>query len=234
MKSFLVTLICTLNSLSSNAHTSYPTMVECPVCKDSVKFHVTMSRTTFGSYYDFQDKGAIGDYYEQLINGCDVCYYSGYRGDFDTTFAESYIDSIKTVTSKYMDQKLDDALEHVIAAEIKMLRPYDNDHIANIYLIGSYFLRNAKKEKQEERRKELQLETIRFLKKAIDEDEYEKDVVATIHYLVAEMHRRRGEFDEAIEYYDLAINDKNKQDWVEEVAKEQKKLAEEKNDDNSI
>jgi hypothetical protein len=48
------------------------------------------------------------------------------------------------------------------------------------------------------------------------------------------MERRIGNFDEAIKYYDLAINDPNKKDWVESVAKEQKELALKKDDNNKI
>jgi hypothetical protein len=48
------------------------------------------------------------------------------------------------------------------------------------------------------------------------------------------MYRRIGEFDKAIQYYDFALNDPNKKDWLLEVASEQKKLALAKNDDNSI
>jgi uncharacterized protein YcaQ len=48
------------------------------------------------------------------------------------------------------------------------------------------------------------------------------------------MERRTGNFDEALKYYDLAINDINKKDWVEEVAKEQRELAVKKDDNNKI
>jgi hypothetical protein len=70
---------------------------------------------------------------------------------------------------------------------------------------------------------------------ALDKNEYEdKSVIANINYLVAEMERRIGNFDVAIKYYDVAINDSNKQDWVEEVAKEQKELAVKKDENNTI
>lgn len=70
---------------------------------------------------------------------------------------------------------------------------------------------------------------------ALDKNEYEdKSVIANINYLVAEMERRIGNFDGAIKYYDVAIKDSNKQDWVEEVAKEQKELAVKKDENNTI
>ena len=48
------------------------------------------------------------------------------------------------------------------------------------------------------------------------------------------MERRIGNFDEAVKYYDFAINDANKKEWVEAVAKEQKELAIKKDDNNKI
>ena len=70
---------------------------------------------------------------------------------------------------------------------------------------------------------------------ALDKNEYEdKSVIANINYLIAEMERRIGNFDEAIKHYDLAINDSNKKDWVEKVAKEQKELAVKKDENNKI
>ena len=90
-------------------------------------------------------------------------------------------------------------------------------------------------EKQIDFRKELQLKAKEYLISALANNEYEdKTVFANINYLIAEMNRRTGNFEEAIKFYDLAINDLNKQDWVEEVAKEQKELAIKKDDNNKI
>ena len=70
---------------------------------------------------------------------------------------------------------------------------------------------------------------------ALVNNEYEdKTMIANINYLIAEMERRIGNFEEAIKYYDLAIKDPNKKDWVASVANEQKELALKKIDNNNI
>ena len=84
-------------------------------------------------------------------------------------------------------------------------------------------------------RKSLQLKTSTYLIMALNNYEYkDSTVVPTINYLIGEMFRRTSQFDKVIDYYDKAINDPNKQDWLKEVAIEQKELAIKKNDDNSI
>lgn len=225
--SFIVTL-CT----SVYSHTGYPDTVICPICNDTVVFHLTMSMTSFDGYLDFQKRGAIGYYYEEMINSCHSCYFSGYVSDFDTTYSKSYIDSIKTVTSKHKGKTIDNPLECEIAAEIKTLTDSSFDHISNIYLIASYFLRTDSL--QIERRKELQLKTVKYLEKALANDEYAKDLIATINYLIGEMYRRTSNFDKAIYHYDLAIKDKKRQDWVKDIAIKQKELAIKEDDNNDI
>jgi len=227
----IIGFILYLNN-TMNGHTGYADTVKCPVCGNAVFFHLTARMTSFGGYLDFQKQGAIGYYYEEMINSCKKCYFSGYRNDFDTTFTATHIDSIKAVTYRYMEQKLDNALECEIAADIKMISNFEYIRIANIYLIGSYLLR--KDTVQAERRKELQTKTAEFLIKALENNEYEKDMMATINYLIGEMYRRTGNFNEAIKHYDLAIEDENKKEWVKDVAIKQKELAINNDDNNEI
>jgi tetratricopeptide (TPR) repeat protein len=102
-----------------------------------------------------------------------------------------------------------------------------------LYLKASYFLKGDSS--QTVKRKELQLNAATYFVKAIENKEYDEEATyATINYLVGELYRRIGDFDKAIKYYDLAINDKKKKDWLLEVATKQKELAIKKDDDNSI
>ncbi len=223
-------LLFSLNSMTYGHIVSLDT-ISCPVCGDSVVFFVTRSMMGYVGYKDFQ-KDVVISYYEDMINSCSNCYYSGYYSDFDTTFTTSFIDSIKAVANNHKDKKLDNVLECEIAADIKMLSKFKYDEIANIYLVASYLLRNDSA--QIKRRKELQIKTADFFIQALNNKEYEKDVIATINYLIGEMYRRTGNFNKAVLHYDLAIKDKNKQDWVKNVAIKQKKLAIKKDENNQI
>ncbi len=214
-------------------HTCSTKKVKCPIDNEKVEFCVTMSMTTFGTLYDFQKQGAIGNHYEELINACPKCHYSGYVSDFDTTFSKQRRKEIKGFLSQYDNMLIDDSKECLIAGELKEFLEETNDEISNCYLIGSYILRTDST--RVDLRIDFQSKTKKYLIQALEKNEYEdSSTIATINYLIGEMCRRTRNFEDAVTYYEKAINDPNKKDWVEEVAIKQKELAIEKNDNNEI
>jgi tetratricopeptide (TPR) repeat protein len=234
MNTIVFTLLFQLLSLNSAvAHTCSYETVKCPIDSTKVEFCVTNSMTTFGSFRDFQKQGAIGNHYEELINSCPKCRFSGYLKDFKEKYSDSDRNKISDFLSKYKGVPINHARECAIAAEIKSLLNKSNEEIAFCYVNGSYLLRSD--ENEVAFRKELQLKAKNYLILALEHNEYEDiTVIPNINYLIAEMSRRIGAFDEAIFFYDKAINDTNKQDWVELVAIEQKELAIKKDDNNEI
>ena len=230
-KIFIIIILFVQNIVS--AHTCENVTVKCPIDGKKVTFCVTMSMTTFGSYKDFQKQGAVGNHYEELINTCSKCHFSGYVDDFKVKLSNDEKNNINEYLVKFDGQKIGEAEQSIIAAGIKEIQKKTNKEIAFCYINGSYLLRES--ETQNDLRKELQLKAKENLILALANNEYEdKTVLANINYLIAEMNRRTGNFEEAIKYYDIAINDVNKQDWVEEVAKEQKVLALKKDNNNKI
>lgn len=226
-------IIGMLISSLSYGHTSYTKKIKCPIDKEKFTIYVTGSYTTFGTLKDFQKQGAIGNLYEGLVNSCPKCHYSGYQSDFDMTFSKKTKEKILKILEPFKSSKMTDVLENEIAIKIHQYLNRKNDEIANLYLVASYFLKGDST--QIIKRKELQLNCATYLTKAIDAKEYDKaGTYSTINYLIGELYRRIGEFETAIKYYDFAINDPNKKDWLLEVATKQKELAIKKDDDNSI
>jgi len=230
-KSFLITL-GVISTLSLHAHTCYPDTVYCPVDSHKVVFCVTMSMTTFGSYYDFQKKGALGNHYEELINGCPNCHYCGYLRDFKTSFSRERKDSVLSILEKYKNLELTDAIECEITAAVRLASGGKYDEIADIYLLGSYLLRKDKNNIG--KRKQMQLLSCEYFQKAIDDNEYKNEEVATINYLIGDLYRRVGDFEKATLYFDKSLSDKNKKDWLEKIIKEQKELVSKRDDNNDI
>lgn len=228
---FIIIILLVQNLIS--AHTCENETVKCPIDGKKVTFCVTMSMTTFGSYKDFQEQGAVGSHYEELINACPKCHFSGYIDDFKVKLSNEEKNKINEYLVKFNGQKIGEAEQSLIAAGIKEIQKKTNKEIAFCYINGSYLLRES--EKQDDLRKELQLKAKDYLILALANNEYkDKTVFANINYLIAEMNRRTSNFEEAIKYYDLAINDENKKELVEEVAKEQKELALKKDNNNKI
>ncbi len=217
--------------VGSYAHTCYPDTVYCPVDSQKVIFCVTKSMNVFGSYYDFAKKGAIGSYYEEMINGCPKCHFSGYQKDFETTYNAAQKASIRVLLAAFQNTTLTDAIECTIAADIHILLADKNGDIADIYIVGSYLLRGSIYVDQ---RKKMQELSCSYFQKAIATDEYKKGEIATIYYLIGELYRRTGHFDKAANFFNQAVADINKQDWIEKIVSEQKKLLEKKDDNNDI
>lgn len=233
MKILLSTLLACFTGIAAHAYTFDVDTVRCPIDSEQVIFHVTMSYTTTGSYMDFEKKGFIGDHYEQLVNGCKRCHFCGYRDDFDTTYTGATKQALLDLLKAYKHVKFEGATKYEIAAKIQEYFHAENDHIGWLYLTGSYLLRDDRKPAT--RRKEFQQNAISWLEKSLAANELKDTIkVPNIYYLVGELYRRTGQFDKAIEYYDRALNATKKEDWLEEVAKKQKALAEKKDDDNSI
>lgn len=214
------------------AHTCENETVKCPIDGHKVNFCVTMSMTTNGSYKDFQKVGAIGSYYEELVNTCSKCFFSGYILDFKEKYTKEQKSLITNYLSSLNKNKKSETEQCIIAAEIKEILKKKHEEIGFVYLNATYFLRND--EANNELRINLQEKVKNNLIKALENKEYESEYVASIDYLIAEMNRRTKKFQDAIKHYDLAINNKDKQDWVEEVAKEQKLLAEKQDSNNDI
>ena len=231
-KNIFIIIILLVQNLVS-AHTCENETVKCPIDGKKVTFCVTMSMTTFGSYKDFQEQGAVGSHYEELINSCPKCHFSGYIDDFKVKLSNEEKNKINEYLVKFNGQKIGEAEQSLIAAGIKEIQKKTNKEIAFCYINGSYLLRESAK--QDDLRKELQLKAKDYLILALANNEYkDKTVFANINYLIAEMNRRISNFEEAIKYYDLAINDENKKEWVEEFAKEQEELALKKDSNNKI
>ncbi len=231
MKKILVIFSFLLTNFIS-AHTCANETVKCPIDGHKVTFCVTMSMSTHGSYKDFQKVGAIGTYYEELINTCPKCSFSGYLSDFKEKYTREQKFLLKNYLSTIKNSKKDEVEQCIIAAEIKELLKKQNKEIGFVYLTGSYFLRTDMS--KNELRINLQEKVRSNLVQALANREYELSSIASMDYLIAEMNRRTNKFQDAIKYYDLAINNKDKQDWVEEVAKEQKELAEKQDPNNDL
>lgn len=235
---FQLTLLCVV-ILSSNViygHTSYPKEIKCPIDGETFKIEVTLSYTTFGNLKDFQKLGAIGDLYESYVCSCPKCHFSAYQSDFDSSYTDEAKLEISKILEAFKNSKITDVLEHEIAIKIYQYLNKKNDEIANLYLIASYIIKHDNEDSLiKSKRIELQLNCLNYFVKAIDAKEYkEEKTVATIHYLIGELYRRTGNFENAITYFDLALNNKMKADWLNDYATKQKELALKKDDDNSI
>ena len=230
----VILLFILFSTSGAYAHTGGTVDFKCPVCGTKFKDTVTFSMTTFGSYRDFQKQGAIGTYYREMIISCPSCHFAGYQGDFDKAvpreIKEKVIKELKPVNP---GKPLDDVTECEFAAKIYEWKKAKSATIANITLVGSYLLKGAEGT-DEQRRIKFQAETCRYFEDALQKGEIEVKNKPAVKYLIGELYRRQGKFDKSIEWFDLALKEKDVPEGLKKWIEEQKKMAEKKDDNNDI
>lgn len=230
----LVLITLALLAAPSRAHTSVEIELTCPVDKTRFKTTVTASMTQFGSYLDFQKKGAIGSFYEDLVHACPTCHFSGVDDDFKQRPPDAVVAKILAELKPVRVAKWPDHIaECVFAAKIYEWEGRKNQEIADQYLVASYLLRDAPAADQD-RRRELQRTAASYFERSLTGSELSGKARGPISYLIAELHRRSGAFEAALVWYGRALSESERPDWIEEVVTKQRKLAEEGNADNTI
>ena len=218
----------------SAAHTFSEIELKCPVDGTRVKARETMSMTQFGSFLDFQKQGAIGSYYEDLVHGCPKCHFSGSTEDFKKRPADAVVAKIRAeLEPAQIKTWPDHAAECVFTARIYEWEGRKSMDVADQYLVASFLLRGAPASEQE-RRREMQRLAATHFEKALAANEITGTSRAAISYLVGEMYRRTGAFDAALSWYAKATAEPARPEWLAEIIEDQRKLAEQKNDDNTI
>jgi uncharacterized protein (DUF2225 family) len=189
--------------------------------------------TVTGSYRDFERRGFVGSHYSILVHACPGCGYAAHVDDFKRTVKEETKKKVRTELKLKVPGKWDDAAECEAAAIICAWEGGENGKIADIYLNASYLLRGAKGT-EDERRKRFQQSAADYFIKGLKAGEFEGDQRAAVKYLVGEMFRRQGKFEQAVAWYDEALRDPKAADWLEKIGPEQRQMAEKKDDDNSV
>jgi len=225
---FLFLILCA--GLKANI-TKNDTVI-CPIDGEKIIFKITTGLNTWGSYTDMQKTGTMGDYYEQIINTCPKCHFSGYIEDFRKTYKEEVLKYIIDYAATLKDRKLDEVSQCEMAGEILSIQKADNRDIAYAYLVASYQLRMN--DSLKEKRKDLQRRVIEYYDQAIQMKEYDENEKASYLFLVGDMYRRVGDFEMALKYYDKSAAEKKKHKWVKNALEQMRPLAEKKDDNNKI
>ena len=208
--------------------------VRCPVCGGEVKIFKTLSMTVKGSYRDFQRK-INGPYYFQLFSSCPACHFSGYASDFSREVSEEIkhkvLAELKSIPVEALNINMFE-----FAAKIYIWEKRDYAEIAQIYLFGSYYLKyrsDLKGKRFENLRKRYQAFACEYFIKTLEAKEIKEKDRGAINYLIGDLYRRQGEFEKAIYWYDIALKEKNPDEFRETI-QEQKEMARNRDADNDI
>lgn len=230
---FLIFIIrCTFFLPNVEAYSESVIKVNCPVCGEKVTIFKWRSMTVSGQYLDFQWK-VNGPYYEQLFGSCPVCHFAGFTFDLSQQVSEHIKEKVlKELKPISPGKKLGWIEQCEFAAKIYEWQKKRNDQIGDIYLIASYLCR-IRGECEYSRRMKFQALACEYFIKALDANEIKTEGRWEISYLIAELYRRQGEFEQAIYWYDIALKEKNPDEFRETIHK-QKEMARNKDSDNDL
>jgi uncharacterized protein (DUF2225 family) len=233
MRSLFITLSILLFATHSFGYTCHAKRLTCPIDGDTFTVYITGSYTIMDSKKDFEsiDWQSFGRIYSYTFHSCPICRYSGYYDDFDTVFSKEATAGILSILAPFKTSKMDDALRCEIAAKIIEYRGGKNDEVAYAYRVESYIIRDDTA--MQPQRKWAQLQCIDYLKRAVAAKEYaSSEKYAEINYLIGELYRRNADFDHAMQYYDKVLSEPDKEKWLNDMAREQRAVAVNKDADN--
>lgn len=217
----------------AHAHMSEEEELTCPVDGTKLKVFVTLSYTTFGQLRDFAVTGAIGNLYASYVHSCPKCHFAGYREEFDEPVSAVTKSWQLGQRKKWGSQPLSDAQECEAAADRYVFEKRRPREIAQLYLVGSYILRDGQSTLMA-KRKQYQRAASLYLLAALAAGDVETDQRGGVTYLVAELERRIGLHQDAISHFGAALRERSTPAGIVTWIEEQRALAERGDSRNDI
>jgi hypothetical protein len=217
----------------ARAHTASEQELTCPVDGAKLRVSVTRSYTTFGQLRDFAVTGAIGNLYASYVHACPRCHFAGYQQEFEQPVSAATKTWQLRQSRKWGSPQLGEAQECEAAADRYVFERRRPREIAQLYLVGSYLLRDEQGP-QLVKRKEYQRAASLYLLAALAAGDVKVDERGETTYLVAELERRIGLFKDAINHYGAALQERNNPAGLVTWIKEQRLLAEQGDGRNDI
>ena len=232
--------------VSAGATILAPKVITCPV--DGKKFTVqVIASTNFqGMDRDLRKRTTGTSFYEVIVWTCPGNYYSGYRGDFAVKLDEALKKKIREELRPRVKLGLIDLgpfrigsssiwAKYELAARVFEWRGEPETKIAHAYLRASYFLKSPEAKVGQgpdgplDRRSlltEMRLKAAIWFMLAFDLKKEEGKGLGSLAYIVGELHRRTGRFQDALVWFDRAASFGNAAPpWLQKWIAEQRLLA---------
>jgi len=199
----------------------------CPLCHTTFETRIIESVITFkGRETDFRIHAQGIDPLPHFAIICPNCHYVAYSMDdpLDDRLVE-FVQSTQYSQPLENEKVLDfsePSTKHVLLARIFEHQTESNEKIAREYLSAAWLARSLNKREDE---KEYQRLALNHFVNAEKNQEVSEDQINIIRYLIGEINRRLGDFQNALAYFSKV--DKSKFDLT--LLEQQIKLTEEGN-----
>jgi len=211
-----------------------PAHVKCPFCGGIFKTIVVISMSYGEEDSDFRPHFRGLNPMKYFVHECPYCGYIGQSREFKGVRISKEVPPDKDV--KYEHRVIGDYdnpfLKLAKSLEMRGANPYD---IAVAYHYAAWYYRlmyeksenDDEKSKFKEKEKAALKETINWFKKALESRDVRSKERPIIIYLIGELYRLIGEFEQALIYFEKAISE-SRIKWLIELAKRQMDFARKK------
>jgi len=192
------------------------TVFECPVCEEEVPGKVLHSTNQMGQDSDFCPVTMGVHAVPLVINACGNCGYAGYGSDFSgPEFTPQ--EKISFLSARIHEGliPLEARLDHLSSDHAYYLAYLTRRHfkappeeLGDLLLKASWCLRlDGGRPRDETASSRYRREAIREFRRAVEDPAKGAEEQRTFLYLVGELHRREGEFDEAVQAFTRFLED---------------------------
>jgi len=173
----------------------------CPLCATAVDRVITAAAIEYELDTDYKVVKASFNVYPYVLTACPKCSYATYSANFhkelttdDKKALEEGLDEVR----KEFKSEWEIPISHVIRAAGASHRALKSEAgtLYEIYLLGSYLAREAADATAE---RDMQRRAIEHLVLAIEKEE--KFQTPKNRYMAGEIHRRLGNYKQALEWY---------------------------------
>ena len=215
-----------------------PVHVKCPFCGGIFKTIVVMSMSYSKEDSDFRPHFHGLNPMKYFVHECPYCGYIGQSREFKSVKISKDVPPDEDINYEYrvIGDYDNPFLKLAKSLEMRGANPYN---IAIAYHHAAWYYRvmyeksknDDEKIKFKEKEKAALKETINWFKKALESGDVSSKERPIIIYLIGELYRLIGEFDQAIIYFEKSISESNIK-WIIELAKRQMNFA--KNNDSEV
>ena len=173
--------------------TMFEKNLECPACGTRLSVHVVGSCGQAGQDTDFRPHYWGADPLRHFIHSCPNCLFSGTEAHFQ----EPVSDELRTWLGEQrgLPRPETGSARFVLAGRCRARAGDDLVAVADLYLRGSWCARN---DEDPDAERTCQQASREFFARALEAGGIPADEREPIAYLVGELHRRLGEFAEAM------------------------------------
>ena len=194
--------------------------LKCPCCGNQFKAMTLFSTNTCGPLTTDLYRHAGGfPSLPLMVHACSQCGYSGQEGDFTP-------EAVTSVLSEWVLQNIKPIADrHNVGARYENSARIAEQRGASAYSVAHIWLRAGWCESQGgEAGVRFRREAVTRFEAAMDKGKVPKDELATITYLIGELHRRVGDSDQARVWFGRvpdAVGDDAEQKWLIDLAIQQ-------------